>query len=223
MFFMKKVFFTILLFFCFIGCAFADFIPTYTNSISHFGIGAVKITNYITVYEKPDLNSKVLTRIYWNNIGNFIVENEKNPNPKDMFLIYLPSDNTVLLSVEDENEEWVNVCYNQKKRLFGWIKKENENSHAKFYLYKDLIFEYGKKYGYYTFRNLPSDFKTLHSSPNDDSNVVDEFNYPKHITPWLIQGNWMLMKVTTMDNETKTGWFKWRSDKGRLFGFVYFR
>ncbi len=51
--------------------------PTLTNSINHYGIGAARITNYITVYEKPDLNSKVKTRIYWNNIGHFIVENEK--------------------------------------------------------------------------------------------------------------------------------------------------
>ncbi len=221
---MKKVIiYIIFTLFCFAQTAFADYAPTLTNSINHYGIGAARITNYITVYEKPDLNSKVKTRIYWNNIGHFIVENEKNPNPNDIFLVYLPKENIAFLSAEDEDEEWINICYNQKKGLFGWVKKENGNSYVKFYLYKDLIFEYGKKYGFYIFRNLPSDFKTLHSSPNNDSNVVDDFNYSKYISPWLVQGNWMLAKVTTMDNQTKTGWFKWRSETGKLFGFVNFR
>ncbi len=220
---MKKIFLSILLFFLIAGAAFADFIPSYTNSIKHYGIGAAKITNYVTIYEKPDLNSKVIEKIYWNNIGNFLSQNKEENNPNDIFLIYLPKENTVFFSVEDEDEEWLNICYNQKKELFGWIKKEDKNSGAKFYLYKDLIFKYGKKYGFYTFRNLPKDLKALHSSPNNDSDIIDDFNYPKFISPWLIQGNWMLAKVTTMDNQIKTGWFRWRSDTGRLFGFVNFK
>jgi len=220
---MKKILFLILAFFCISMAAHADFIPTYTNSISHFGIGAARVTNYIIIYEKPDLNSKVIKRIYWNNIGNFISENNKNETPNDIFITFLPKDNIAFLSVEDETEEWINVCYNQKKGLFGWIKKENGKNSAKFYLYKDLIFEYGKKYGLYTFRNLPADLKTLHSSPNSDSDKIDEFNYPKYISPWLIQGNWMLVKVITADNQTKTGWFRWRSDTGKLFLFVNFK
>lgn len=220
---MKKILFLILAFFCISMAAYADFVPAYTNSINHFGIGAARVTNYIIIYEKPDLNSKVIKRIYWNNIGNFISENNKNETPNDIFITYIPKENIALLSVEDETEEWINVCYNQKKGLFGWIKKENGKNSAKFYLYKDLIFEYGKKYGLYTFRNLPADLKTLHSSPNSDSDKIDEFNYPKYISPWLIQGNWMLVKVITADNQTKTGWFRWRSDTGKLFLFVNFK
>lgn len=220
---MKKILFLILAFFCISKAAYADFIPSYTNSINHFGIGVARVTNYIIVYEKPDLNSKIINRIYWNNIGNFISQNKKNEDPNDVFVAYLPKDNVAFLSVEDEDEEWLNVCYNQKKGLFGWIKKENGKNSAKFYLYKDLVFEFGKKYGFYTFRNLPADFKALYSSPNTNSNKIDEFNYPKYISPWLIQGNWMLIKVTTMDNQTKTGWFRWRLENGKLVGFVNFK
>ncbi len=221
---MKKILLFLLLIFAFFTqTAFVDYTPTYTNSINHYGIGAARVTNYIVIYEKPDLNSKITEKIYWNNARNFITKNKNNKSPDEIFIVYLPDENIAFFSVEDENEEWLNICYNQKKGLFGWIKKENENSHAKFYLYKDLIFEYGKKYGYYTFRNLPPDYKKLYSSPNPDSNVIDDFKYPKYIIPWLIQGNWMLAKVITMDNQTKTGWFRWRSDTGRLFGFVNFR
>ncbi len=140
--------------------------------------------------------------------------------PSDIFILYSPKENMVFLSVEDEDDDWINVCFDQKNLKFGWVKKENGKHGAKFYSYKDLFFEFGKKHGIYTFRNLPADFKTLHSSPSIESNVVDEFDYPKFITPWLIQGNWMLVKVVTMDNETKTGWFHWRSDNGRLYGFI---
>lgn len=220
---MKRIFFFIFTFFCITCAAFADFMPTYTNSINHYGIGAARITNYIVIYEKPDLNSNVTERIYWNNAGNFITENKENRDPNDVFIIYLPNENKVFLSADDETEEWIRVCYNQKAGYLGWIKKENGKHGAKFYLYKDLIFEYGKKYGFYTFRNLPKDLKALRSAPSNDAKVIDNFNYPKYITPWLIQGNWILAKVTTVDNQTKTGWFKWRSEDGRLFGFVNFK
>ena len=201
--------------------SYTNFLPSYTNSIQHFGIGAARVTNFVEIYETPDLNSKTIQRLYWNNIGNFISSNKnENLKPSDIFLIYSPQENQVFLSVEDENEEWIKVCYDQKSLKFGWVKKENGKHGAKFYPYKDLFFEYGKKYGIYTFRNLPQTKKTLHSSPNKDSSVVDDFDYPKFISPWLVQGNWMLVKVITMDNKTKTGWFNWRSDEGRLFALV---
>ena len=231
---MKKIFIYILIsFFSVFQAVFADsafqyanpsytnFTPYYTNSVNHYGIGAARVTNFIEIYEKPDLNSKVLQRIYWNNIGNFVVSNKtKMQKPSDIFILYSPKENMVFLSVEDEDDDWINVCFDQKNLKFGWVKKENGKHGAKFYSYKDLFFEFGKKHGIYTFRNLPADFKTLHSSPSIESNVVDEFDYPKFITPWLIQGNWMLVKVVTMNNETKTGWFHWRSDNGRLYGFI---
>ena len=81
---MKKILFLILAFFCISMAAYADFVPAYTNSINHFGIGAARVTNYIIIYEKPDLNSKVIKRIYWNNIGNFISENNKNETTKSI-------------------------------------------------------------------------------------------------------------------------------------------
>lgn len=220
---MKRIFLLVFAFFCIISTASADFMPVYTNSVNHYGIGATRVTNYIAVYEKPDLSSNIIESIYWNNAGNFITKNKENRNPNDIFIIYLPYENKAFLSTEDENEEWMRVCYNQKTGSLGWIKKENGKHGAKFYLYKDLIFEYGKKYGFYTFRNLPKDLKVLRSAPDGDSKIIDEFNYPKYISPWLIQGNWMLAKVTTLDNQTKTGWFRWRSDNGKLFGFVNFK
>ena len=141
--FLKRTFFFILIFYALsVQRTAADFMPTYTNSINHYGIGAAKITNFVTIYEKPDLNSKIVQKIYWNNIGNLLFDDKKETeNISDVFLIYLPKDNVVFLSVEDENDDWIRVCYNQKNKLFGWIKKENKNSSAKFYSYQDLLFQ----------------------------------------------------------------------------------
>lgn len=201
--------------------SYANFLPSYTNSIQHFGMGAARVTNFVEIYEKPDLTANVVQRLYWNNIGNFTSSNKTEASkPSEIFLLYSPQENQVFLSAEDENEEWLKVCYDQRKLKFGWVKKENGKNGAKFYSYRDLFFEYGKKYGLYTFKNLPETGKLLHSSPNENSSIVDEFDYPKHISPWLIQGNWMLVKVVTMDNKTKTGWFRWRSVDGTLYGFV---
>ena len=224
--YMKKFLFLVLIMFifCTLNVARAEFMPAYTNSINHYGIGAAKITNLATIYEEPNLNSKVIQRIYWNDAGNFLTEDKKDKeNFSNIFLAFAPNENMAFLSAEDETDDWIKVCYNQKKSLFGWIKKENGKHGAKFYPYKDLFFEYGKKYGIYTFRNLPPDYKSLHSSPNKDSQEVDNFDYAKYITPWLVQGNWMLVKVVTYDNKTKTGWFRWRSDEGRLYGFINIR
>ena len=77
---MKKFLFLVLIMFifCTLNVARAEFMPAYTNSINHYGIGAAKITNLATIYEEPNLNSKVIQRIYWNDAGNFLTEDKKD-------------------------------------------------------------------------------------------------------------------------------------------------
>ena len=76
---MKRIFSLILFVFTLLLCpmqsvkadftpSYTNFTPSYTNSINHFGIGAARVTNFVEIYEKPDLNSKAIYRIYWNNI-----------------------------------------------------------------------------------------------------------------------------------------------------------
>ena len=155
---MKRIFSLILFVFTLLLCpmqsvkadftpSYTNFTPSYTNSINHFGIGAARVTNFVEIYEKPDLNSKPYIGFIGTISEIFITSNKKgSTKPSDIFLLYQPAENQVFLSVEDEDEEWLNVCYNQKKQLFGWLKKENGKNGAKFYSYKDLFFEYGKKY-----------------------------------------------------------------------------
>lgn len=201
----------------------ADFLPGYTNSIKHYGIGAARVTNVISIYEAPDLNSKLLNIYYWNGSGVFGTRNKfVDGDVQDLLIAFAPKENMAFFSVEDETDDWIKICYNQKKQLFGWIKKENNGNGAKFYPWGEFFNEFGKKYGIYVFRNLPPNYKKLYGKPGDTLKAIDDFNYAKHISPWLIRGNWMLVKVVTYDGKTKTGWFRWRSDDGRLYVFVKF-
>lgn len=200
---------------------YGDFVPSYTNSVGYFGEGAILVPNYTQIYEEKNSSSKIIQKLYWDDKGLFgTMDKEASRSPNDIFLTYSPSNGIVLLSAaEDIESGWYRVCYDQKKRLFGWIHID-ENSEAKFYPYTDLFFKYGKLNGVRIFRNLAQDRRKLYSRPKEDSKAVDEFEAAKFVSPWLIQGNWMLVKVVTYDNRTKTGWFRWRGDDGMLYAFI---
>lgn len=199
----------------------ADFMPTYTNSLRHYGMGATRVMNNVKIYEQPNEKSNVLYQFYWNNAQDFLCTTQQGScSMSNIFAAYIPGENLAFLSTDDENSEWVKVCYDQKNLLFGWIKKSDG---AKFYTWKDLFYRYGKKYGVYAFRNTAKKYKELHAKPSAESMVVDSFDISKYITPWLIQGNWMLVKVIDIDNTTKTGWVQWRNEDGSLNGFMNFK
>ena len=44
---------------------------------------------------------------------------------------------------------------------------------------------------------------------------------PRFISPWLIRGNWMLVKVKDF-KDSKTGWIQFRGSDGKLRLFVKF-
>ena len=43
---------------------------------------------------------------------------------------------------------------------------------------------------------------------------------PKYISPWLVRGNWVLVKVHDFNNQFKTGWFEYRGSNGKLKMFI---
>ena len=85
--------------------------------------------------------------------------------------------------------------------------------------WEDFLNLYGRKRGVYIFNNTPDIYKRLYSQEKEESTMVDSFNFPKHIALWLIKGNWMLVKITTYDGLTKTGWMRWRTENGAVMVF----
>ncbi len=215
---MKKIILTILFSIIFVLKANADVTPQYLSSVAHFGIGVAQIDKNIKIYEKPDSNSKMQAQIVWNEKGNLQCKNTKmRCEANEIFLGFAPSNNIALFSVEDETDSWIYVCYNQKYRLFGWIKKDE---YTKYMTWGEFLISYGKKYGMYLFRDVPKEYKILYASPDSKSPSVDSFFLATHINPWLVSGNWILVKVENYDDKQKTGWLRFRSDNGRFYGFV---
>ena len=215
---MKKIILTIIFSLIFTLKANADVTPQYLSSVAHFGIGIAQNGKNIKIYENPNTSSKIKAQISWDETGNLKCKNTKmNCEAQEIFIGFAPSNNVALFSVEDENDEWINVCYNQKYRLFGWIKKD-ENT--KYLSWGEFLINYGKKYGMYLFRDVPKEYKILYASPNNGSPSVDSFFLATHINPWLIRGNWILVKVENYDDKQKTGWLRFRGEDGRFFGFV---
>lgn len=218
---MKKILiFLIILVFSFMP-AFADYLPSYMNRGFHYGIGLIAIKGEIKIYEMSDLKSPLTALIKFE--GDRVIIKErgvKHPEITSSFVAYSKENNLALLSVEIDTDDWFYICYDQKRKLFGWIKK-NENTD--FITWEDFLNLYGRKLGVYVFNNMPEDYKKLYSQENETSTVVDTFNFPKHISLWLIKGNWMLVKISTYDGLLKTGWMRWRCDDGTIMVFPDFR
>lgn len=218
---MKKfLIFLIILIFCF-EPAFADYLPTHINQGFHYGIGSIAIKGEVPIYEMNDLKSPLAAFIKLEKNKVTIKERGvKNPEITSTFVAYSKEYNLALLSVETDDDDWFYICYDQKRKLFGWVKK-NEN--IDFMPWEAFMNLYGRKFGVYIFNNTPDYYKKLYSKEDEESTVVDTFNFPKHISLWLIKGNWILVKLTTYDGLTKTGWMRWRTEEGDLMAFPDFR
>lgn len=213
---MRKLFFTLLSIFFLTQAVFADVMPRYTTSVNHYGIGILRVSNLTKIYEKQDENSDIIQKIYWDNGKNF--KTSDGTRPENTFIAYIPTSNYAFLSVEDENDKWVLVYYDQKTGKTGWVKKAEANN--EFYTWADFINTYGRKNGIYAFKDIPREERVLYSTAQEDGQVVDSWEIAKNITPWYLNGNWLMVKLIDYDNTQKTGYLKWRTDEGRLLIFV---
>ncbi len=199
----------------------SDFLPSYINPHYQYGTGLVSISGEVPVYESNSNKSNLAAVIKIKN-GEVIIKEAKNKNPSvdSTFIAYLENENIALLSVIEDTDDMFCICYDQKRGLVGWIQK---NDNFDYMSWESFLNLYGRKKGLYTFRNIPEEMKKLYSAPDSESTLTDSFNFPKHIALWLISGNWVLVKVTTYDGQTKTGWMKWRLDDGSIGVFPDFR
>jgi hypothetical protein len=213
---MRKLFFILLSVFFLTQTAFANIMPRYTTSVNYYGIGILRVSNLTKIYEKQDENSDIIQKIYWDNGKNF--KTSDGTKPEDTFIAYIPTSNYAFLSVEDENENWVLVYYNQKTGKTGWVKKDAAIN--EFYTWADFINTYGRKNGIYAFKDTPREERVLYGTAQEDAQIVDNWEIAKHINPWYINGNWVMVKVLDYDNAQKTGYLKWRTNEGKLLIFV---
>ncbi len=211
-----KNFFALIIFFLILPLwASADCYPSYLNSDLHTGNGLISISGSVKIYDNDSDSADIVAEININeNDFSVMQKGVSKIDESDIFIAKNSEKKLALLSVEYDTDNWYYICYNQKLKLFGWVKKSSD---IDFIGWSDFYNVYGRKYGLYLFRNVSEKYKKLYSAPDVNSSAVDSFAYAKHIALWLVSGDWILAKVTTYDGITKTGWLRWRlSDKSIL-------
>ena len=61
--------------------------------------------------------------------------------------------------------------------------------------------------------------KDMKTSTEDNSQVVARMNLPKFIKLHAVKGNWVLVSVSDIDEQPKTGYVRWRADNGVKYLF----
>ena len=177
----------------------------------------MRLNTVVEIYKEPSISSKVIQKIYWDNLKNY--NNLKQYSEDEVFLAYVPKNNYAFLSVLDETDDnWYQVCFNQKTGETGWIKQD-EN--AKFYSWPEFMIKFGKDKGAYIFKDVKS--RNLYARPDDTSPVIDSWKWEKNVQPYFVNGNWLIVKILDYNNQLKTGYIRWRETDGRLLIFANLR
>lgn len=218
---MKKI---LILFFILFSCSqmlLADVMPYYINSLRRYGIGYTKVQSPLIMRREAKLEGEILETLNFN-FKEEITSCEKNKDRceiDEVFAAYSKSKKIAFLTTLDTTEGWNLVCFNQTERpVCGWVEEQQN----KFYSWSEFFEIFGKKYGLYLFKDLQKNDKILYGAPVKQTNSLGSIEMPKIITPWLIRGNWILVKVHDYNNQLKTGWINFRGDDGKLKLFVKF-
>ncbi len=204
--------------------ALADVMPYYINSLRRYGIGYTSIQSPLVMRRTPSNEGEILETLNFDYQGNASCLINKSRCPIDeIFAAYSQNKKIALLTALDESEHWSLVCFNQSERpVCGWV---DENLGNKFYNWNDFFNIYGRKYGIYLFKDLQKTDKVLYAAPMKQSNTTGSIELPKIINPWLVRGNWVLIKAIDFGSkgmQQKTGWLNYRDDRGKLKVFVKF-
>lgn len=190
----------------------ADVVPQYVSIQQTNTLGLYQAPNEIMLYKEPSEASTLVHSISW--IGEKIFP--ESVRPQDLFVVYVPSKNLAYLAVTDETEDWVQVIYNNSTGAKGWIKNDDPYRFSTWVMFYNM---YGKKYGLNLLKEAPESAKDLHVATDDKSQIVGTINMPKKINLNLVRGNWALVSVMDIDRTPKTGYVRWRSDKGVKYYF----
>ena len=164
------------------------------------------------LYLEPDETSKLIDVITWSKDGI----DPNTINAQDLFVVYLPEENKGFLAVAQENEDWIQVIYNNSTGDMAWVKKDVSENYMSWENFFDL---YGKKYGLKILNGTNNDEKTIYAQADEYSKVVGKVYKLQKINLHGIKGNWASVTVTDINDVSKTGYVKWRSERGIKYFF----
>ena len=190
----------------------ADVMPYYVNNVNTETIGVYQAPKDLKVYSAPNVNSTVLLEAKWD-YKNFVCAQSSVSN---LFLDFIQSKELAFLPVVDETEGWVQVIYNRSDSLKGWIPNDDP---FRLLMWKNFYNLYGRKYGFYIFKDVPETVFNLYSGTSETSQIVHRLKMPKVIKMTAIKGNWVLVSVFDLDRTPKTGFLQWRNTNGEIYAF----
>lgn len=190
----------------------ADIMPQNVSLKYTATLGLYQASNEITLYKEPRENAPIVHSIKWNDKEVF----PESIKFSDLFVVFIPSKELALMAVTDETEDWVEVIYNNTDGSKGWMKKDDP---YKFLSWLNFYNMYGRKYGLYILKGAPESVNDMKTSTEDNSQVVARMNLPKFIKLHAVKGNWVLVSVSDIDEQPKTGYVRWRADNGVKYLF----
>ena len=218
---MKKILLSLFIIAMFSQAVLAEVMPYYINSLRRYGIGFTEVSSPFVLRNLPSEQGNIVETVNF----DFKTEettcliNKQRCSTEEVFSAFSPKNKIALLTALDESENWSFICFNQNENpICGWAKEE-EN---KFYNWSDFFNTFGKKYGLYLFKDIQKSDKLLYAAPIKQTNTTGMIELPRMIVPWLISGNWLLVKVYDFNNKNKTGWINFRDNFGKLKLFVKF-
>lgn len=204
------------------------FSPDQYPSEKNFGIGVYFAPKNIKLYLEPKLDSDLIEELDWTyarlqiNSASDTIE-----NPEDVFIAFYPYKEIAVMSVIEETDDWVQVIYDHKNNLTGWIylktpiEKTQYNTYiGNFYGWFQFMLKIAKKRGIYFLPGVPKKDRKLRGQPKDDSPVIKyDFTYVKRLQIKHIRGNWILVKAYDISEGSPFGWIRWRDENGQLMIF----
>lgn len=169
---------------------------------------------HIIVYEKPDTKTQILYEANW----DYKSFNSSNGGFDKIFSVFIQDKELAYVQVTDFTDDWIEIIYDKNTQKRGWIQAED----LRFMQWRNFYNIYGRKYGLKIFSDSPKFVKDIHSSTENDSQIIQTLKKPLKIKLTVVKGNWAL--ITAIENNIgNTGYIRWRSDDGVIFAFPAIR
>jgi len=209
---MKKYLTIILVFiFSIISPVCANVLPTSVKDIPSNTIGVYQADSIITIYTSPQKTANIIKEIK-------VVNPEYRENEyANIFGILIPKKNLGYLYVTDTtDDDWVEVIYDKKKMLKGWVLK---NDDFQFLPWINFYNMYGRKYGLKYLKNTPDGIYNIQTQTDTTSKVLGQTIKSREIRLTAIEGIWMLVSVLDSNYSINTGYILWRNISGEIYLF----
>ena len=209
---MKKYLTIILVFiFSIISPVCANVLPTSVKDIPSNTIGVYQADSIITIYTSPQKTANIIKEIK-------VVNPEYRENEyANIFGILIPKKNLGYLYVTDTtDDDWVEVIYDKKKMLKGWVHK---NDDFQFLPWINFYNMYGRKYGLKYLKNTPDGIYNIQTQTDTTSKVLGQTIKSREIRLTAIEGIWMLVSVLDSNYSINTGYILWRNISGEIYLF----